>query len=98
VLKCIAPYLLLRTTGHNASGAWSARQLYYVCDENRPRIYDQDLAGFVMGTDDPSLGYVSIVRLPADAAQALLSHIPPPATINTASRKRIDKGVSLFHR
>jgi hypothetical protein len=53
------------------SGAWSARQLYYACDERRPRIYDQGLAGFAMGIDDPSLGYVSIVRLPAGAAQSL---------------------------
>ena len=53
------------------NGTWSARQLYYACDESRPRIYDQGLSGFVMGIDEPSLGYVSIVRLPAEAAQAL---------------------------
>lgn len=53
------------------TSAWSARQLYYACDEGRPRIYDQGLAGFVIGTDDPALGYVSIVRIPANAAQAL---------------------------
>jgi len=52
-------------------GAWSARQLYYACDEGRPRIYDQGLAGFVMGIDDPALSYISIVRLPADAARTL---------------------------
>lgn len=54
-----------------ADGAWSARQLYYACDEKRPRIFDQGLAGFAMGIDDPALGYVAIVRLPADAAAAL---------------------------
>ncbi|NGZ87893.1 DUF2145 domain-containing protein [Duganella aceris] len=53
------------------AGLWSARQLYYACDEGRPRIYDQGLAGFAMGTDDPKLGYVSIVRLPAQAVLAL---------------------------
>jgi len=53
------------------SGAWSARQLYYACDESRPRIYDQGLAGFAMGIDDPSLGYISIVRMPAEAAVLL---------------------------
>jgi hypothetical protein len=53
------------------AGPWSARQLYYACDEGRPRIYDQGLAGFVTGIDDPSLGYVSIVRLPPQAAQPL---------------------------
>lgn len=55
----------------NSAGAWSARQLYYACDERRPRIFDQGLAGFAMGIDDPSLGYVTIVRMPADAAAAL---------------------------
>ena len=53
------------------TGAWSARQLYYACDESRPRIYDQGLAGFAMGIDDPALGYVSIVRLPNAAGQSL---------------------------
>lgn len=52
-------------------GAWSARQLYYACDERRPRIFDQGLAGFAMGIDDPALGYIAIVRLPSDAAAAL---------------------------
>ncbi|TFW21695.1 DUF2145 domain-containing protein [Duganella callida] len=52
-------------------GQWSARQLYYACDERRPRIYDQGLAGFAMGTDDPRLGFVSIVRLPQPASLAL---------------------------
>ena len=54
-----------------ADGTWSARQLYYACDEGLPRLYDQGLAGFVMGIDDSALGYVSIVALPSEAAQAL---------------------------
>lgn len=54
-----------------ASGAWSARQLFYACDEGRPRIFDQGVAGFAMGIDDPALGYISIVRLPSTAALAL---------------------------
>lgn len=53
------------------TGAWSARQLYYACDESRPRIYDQGLAGFAMGTDDPALGYISLLRLPAAASPTL---------------------------
>ena len=53
------------------NGAWSARQLYYSCDEGRPRIYDQGVAGFAMGTDDSALGYVSIVWLAGDAAESL---------------------------
>lgn len=47
---------------------WSVRQLYYACDERRPRLFDQGLAGFVFGGDDPDGGFVSIVLLPADAA------------------------------
>lgn len=53
------------------AGAWSARQLYYACDEHRPRIFDQGLAGFALGTDDPALGYISIVRLPPQAIAPL---------------------------
>ena len=50
---------------------WSVRQLYYACDEHRPRLFDQGLAGFVFGTDDAALGYVSIVLLPRTQADAL---------------------------
>lgn len=53
------------------SGTWSARQLYYACDEGRPRIFDQGVAGFTMGTDNPSLGYISALRLPRAAADQL---------------------------
>jgi hypothetical protein len=49
---------------------WSVRQLYYACDEARPRLFDQGIAGFVSGTDDPSLGHVSILLLPARSADA----------------------------
>nr|WP_230559004.1 DUF2145 domain-containing protein [Variovorax paradoxus] len=56
-----------------ANGTWSARQLYYACDEGHPRLYDQGLAGFIMGIDDSTLGYISIVAMPSDAAQALRS-------------------------
>ena len=50
---------------------WSVRQLYYACDERRPRLFDQGLAGFLFGTDDPSVGYVSILLMPPDAAAAV---------------------------
>ncbi len=74
--------LALQRLGHRYSHAgvslkaspsipWSVRQLYYACDEKRPRIFDQGMAGFVMGALDPAEGYVSIVLLPAGAAQAL---------------------------
>ena len=63
-----------------ANGSWSARQLYYACDESRPRIYDQGLAGFVMGIDDPGLGYISIVKIPRSAADSVRSAALDPAT------------------
>ena len=50
---------------------WSVRQLYYACDEQRPRLYDQGLPGFVFGADDATLGYVWIV-LPAGSDAAAL--------------------------
>lgn len=50
---------------------WSVRQLYFACDEQAPRLFDQGVAGFVLGTDDPDEGYVSIVRLPAEDTKAL---------------------------
>ncbi len=53
------------------STPWSVRQLYFACDEGRPRLYDQGLAGFLFGTDDPDIGYVSIVLLPHPEAAAL---------------------------
>ena len=55
----------------NDNAPWSVRQLYYACDERRPRLFDQGLAGFVFGTDDAALGYVSIVLLPRTQADAL---------------------------
>jgi hypothetical protein len=40
----------------SGNAPWSVRQLYYACDERRPRLYDQGMAGFLSSTDDPSLG------------------------------------------
>ena len=50
---------------------WSVRQLYFACDEKRPRIFDQGMSGFVLGVNDASEGYLSIVLLPAEAAAPL---------------------------
>jgi len=55
----------------NDAGSWTARQLYYACDEGQPRIFDQGLAGFVGGSDNPALGYISIVGMPAEQASAV---------------------------
>lgn len=53
------------------NAAWSVRQLYYACDEQKPKIYDQGLAGFLLGADSPSLGYLSVVFLPPNQAATL---------------------------
>ena len=55
----------------SANTPWSVRQLYYACDERQPRIFDQGMSGFLLGTDDPAEGYVSIVFLPPAPAAAL---------------------------
>jgi hypothetical protein len=55
------------------NGPWSVRQLYYACDEARPRLYDQGLAGFVLGADEGQgrVGHVWLLLLPTEAAAAL---------------------------
>ncbi len=50
---------------------WSVRQLYYACDEGRPRLFDQGVAGFLFNTDEPAVGYVSIVWPPRPQAASL---------------------------
>ncbi len=50
---------------------WSVRQLYYACDEGRPLLFDQGIAGFLFNSDEPDLGHVSIVLLPAPASAEL---------------------------
>ncbi|MBT9494183.1 MAG: DUF2145 domain-containing protein [Paucibacter sp.] len=50
---------------------WSVRQLYYVCDEASPKLYDQGLAGFLIGANQPELGYLSVVLLPPLEGAAL---------------------------
>ncbi|WP_233151758.1 DUF2145 domain-containing protein [Pelomonas sp. KK5] len=55
----------------SANGPWSVRQLYYACDEKKPRIFDQGMAGFVLGTADVEQAYLSLVFLPPEASAAL---------------------------
>ncbi|MFG6468288.1 DUF2145 domain-containing protein [Roseateles sp. BYS87W] len=50
---------------------WAVRQLYYACAEGQPRLFDQGLAGFVLGSDNIALGYVSLLLLPPEPAAAL---------------------------
>lgn len=55
----------------NTDTPWAVRQLYYACDEKRPKLFDQGIAGFLLGTEDPKEGYVSVVFLPEAAARRL---------------------------
>ncbi len=45
----------------NPGGAWAVRQLYYACDESRPRLFDQGVAGFALGAEAPARGHISLV-------------------------------------
>jgi hypothetical protein len=51
--------------------SWAVRQLYYACEESRPRLFDQGVPGFALGADAPGHGHVSLV-FPDDADGALL--------------------------
>jgi len=55
----------------NPSLPWSVRQLYYDCDERRARLFDQGIAGFLLGQHDARVGFVSLVLLPETAARPL---------------------------
>ncbi len=52
-------------------GPWAVRQLYYACDEGRPRVFDQGVAGFLFGTESPRLGFVSLVFIPGEEGLSL---------------------------
>jgi hypothetical protein len=52
-------------------GAWTVRQLYYACDESRPRLFDQGVPGFALGADAPGQGHVSLVFFDAGNAERL---------------------------
>ena len=55
----------------SAMAPWSVRQLYYACEEKKPRIFDQGLTAFLLGMSSPAGGYVSAVFLPDEAAAPL---------------------------
>ena len=55
----------------HGDGPWTVRQLYFSCDERRPRLFDQGLAGFVFGTADPAAGHIALVLMPGPAGDAL---------------------------
>ncbi|RVU47790.1 DUF2145 domain-containing protein [Rubrivivax rivuli] len=54
---------------HSPDTPWAIRQLYYACDEKQPHIFDQGMLGFLLGMNEPSRGFVSVLLLPeAEAA------------------------------
>jgi len=53
------------------NGPWSVRQLYYACDEKRPRIFDQGMTGFVLGAENPGQSFISVLLLPLAATEAM---------------------------
>ena len=55
----------------NDGKPWSVRELYYSCEDHRPRVFDEGLAGFIMGTDDPDSSWISLVFLPPERAVPL---------------------------
>jgi hypothetical protein len=55
----------------SSESRWAVRQLYFACEEQQPRIFDQGLAAFLLGTDDPALGFLSVLTLPDDAADTV---------------------------
>lgn len=62
---------LAQGLGDSLDMPWAVRQLYYACAEGAPRLFDQGLAGFVSGSDDADVGYVSLLLLPPEAAAPL---------------------------
>jgi hypothetical protein len=46
------------------NGPWSVRQLYFDCNERRPRLFDEGIAGFLVGSGDPNTRYFSVVLIP----------------------------------
>jgi len=52
---------------------WSVRQLYYACEQARPYLYDQGLAAFLFGADNPIGTRISVVMLPSRASQSLMT-------------------------
>lgn len=55
----------------NPGSRWGVRQLYYACEESRPRLFDQGMSGFALGAETPTHGHVSLLFLPEEQAAQL---------------------------
>ncbi|WP_308602031.1 DUF2145 domain-containing protein [Massilia sp. Dwa41.01b] len=59
------------------------RQLYYACDESRPRLFDQGIAGFALGAEAPARGHMSLVFLPgAEGASVAAAALDKPLALS----------------
>ncbi len=56
----------------SANAPWSVRQLYFDCEQAKPRLFDQGIAGFLLGGADPDIGYVSVLLPPPEDAAPLM--------------------------
>ena len=66
----------------NPGSPWAVRQLYYACDESRPRLFDQGVAGFALGAEAPTRGHMSLVFLPdADGARLARTALDKPLAL-----------------
>lgn len=43
---------------------WTVRQLFYSCEDEKPDIFDQGLAGFLINNDSTTIPFVSLVFVP----------------------------------
>jgi hypothetical protein len=67
----------------NPASPWAVRQLYYACDESRPRLFDQGIAGFALGAETPARGHMSLVFLPEeDGAQVERAALDKPLALS----------------
>jgi hypothetical protein len=67
----------------NPGSRWGVRQLYYACEEARPRLFDQGMSGFALGADAPSHGHVSLLFLPdAQSAQLEKAALDKPLALS----------------
>ncbi|AYM79520.1 DUF2145 domain-containing protein [Janthinobacterium agaricidamnosum] len=82
---------------HDNDSGWSARQLYYACDEGRPRIFDQGTAGFAMGTANPALGYIALVKLPAETVPPLRRALLDPVRVQELLAGRYSANAYAFN-
>lgn len=72
----------------NPGGPWAVRQLYYACDEARPRLFDQGAAGFALAADTPARGHMSLVFLPeADSALLATAALDKPLALSLLAGK-----------